>query len=70
MMTMLLIVLGSSLLLFVISLAYAVISNWLEEKTGLASLISDPLAEAGFKPKRTFDRAARRPVRILGTFIF
>lgn len=69
MMLSLTVVLGVSLLTFVASLAFAVVREWFEEKSGLGKTVSEQLAQTSFKPKRTFDRAARRPVRILGSFI-
>ncbi|NBX66371.1 MAG: hypothetical protein EBQ96_05185 [Proteobacteria bacterium] len=69
MMTSLTVVLGASLMMFVTSLAYAIVKDWLDERSGLHKAVSEQLAQTGFKPKRTFDRAARRPVRILGSFI-
>ncbi|MBU6235078.1 MAG: hypothetical protein KGQ41_04475 [Alphaproteobacteria bacterium] len=69
MMTGLIVIFGASLTMFVSSLAYAIVKDWQEERSGLSKLVKDQLAQTGFQPKRTFDRAARRPVRILGSFI-
>lgn len=69
MMLSLTVVLGVSLLTFIASLAFAVIREWFEERSGLGKTVAEQLSQTAFKPKRTFDRAARPPVRILGSFI-
>lgn len=65
MMTGLSIVLGTSLMLFVGSLVYAVIQDWISNRRFFQNLVTEQMAGAGHH----FHRAARRPVRVLGSFL-
>jgi hypothetical protein len=70
MMTGLSIVLGTSLLLFVGSLAYAVVQDWIGTRRTYQKIIAEHAAQSGHYPmQRNFRRAAQRPARILGSFI-
>lgn len=69
MMTGLSIVLATSLMLFVGSLAYAVVQDWVGNRRVFQKIIAEHLAQSGHHPARNFKRAARRPARILGSFI-
>lgn len=64
------IVLGASLLLFVGSLAYAVLEDWAYNNRIFQKLVAEQVEQAARQEMpRTFQRAARRPARVLGSFI-
>jgi hypothetical protein len=68
MMTGLSIVLALSLMLFIGSLIYAVVQDWLGNRHTFQQIIAEHMAQSGhYQPK--FERAARRPARVLGTFL-
>ena len=68
MITGLTIVLLASLALFVATLAFALFEDLLDARSETV-LPDDNHLKAPYRPKSTFDRAARRPMRFLGTFI-
>ena len=68
MMTGLGIILAASLMLFVGSLVYAVVADWLSSKA-FYKMIADSTAPTAHSVQRNFHCAARRPARVLGSFI-
>lgn len=70
MMTGLSVVLAATMLLFISSLVFAVVEDWLHNRSNIHKMVADHLAQAGLPVQRNFSRAARRPARVLGTYIF
>jgi hypothetical protein len=70
MMTGLGIVLAVSLILFVASLAYAMVQDWFGNNRTFNRMIAEQAAQSGhFSMRRNFAVNARPPVRVLGSFI-
>lgn len=72
MMTGLSVVLGASLILFLGSLVFAVLEDWVLNRRAIQKLLAEHAAQAGIGDpvQRNFHRAARQPARVLGTYIF
>lgn len=72
MMTGLSVVLAATLFLFIGSLIFAVVEDWINNRFNLQKMVADQLAQAGIAVpmQRNFHRAARRPARVLGSYIF
>lgn len=71
MMTGLTIVLAVNLLLFLGALLFAVAKDWVDGHTGLYRKVSEQVVQPGGLPVQfKFHRAARRPMRVLGSYIF
>ncbi len=68
MMTGLGILLGTSLLMFVGSLLYAVIADWVGSNRAFRQMVADHVRPS-HSVQRNFQFAARRPARVLGSFI-
>jgi len=69
MMTELTIALGASLVLFLGSLVYAIVQDWMEGQNVYQKMLTEQKGQSGFHPKNVFGRAARKPMRVLGSFI-
>lgn len=70
MMTGLTVVLGTSLLLFVGSLVYAIVQDWVSGNRLFKKIVAEHVAQSGLHPMQmSFNRTARRPSRVLGSFI-
>jgi hypothetical protein len=71
MMTGLGIVLGASLVLFIGTLVYAVVQDWKNNRRILQQLVAEQAARSGLPDpmQRNFRRAARRPARVLGSYL-
>ncbi|MCB1538345.1 MAG: hypothetical protein H6865_05005 [Rhodospirillales bacterium] len=62
------IVLGASLMLFVSAILWAVLADWLGSRD-FYKMLADTAAPAPHRVQRNFHQAARRPARVLGSFI-
>lgn len=69
MVTDLMVVLGASLVLFVLSLAYAVVAAWLHDRRAEHMMVAEHTGLTQYHPRDSFVAAARPPVRFLGSFI-
>jgi|GEM_PF-2603953 len=71
MMTGLSVILAASLFLFIGSLVFAVCEDWLTNRRTIQKMVAEQLQSTLAAPmQRNFHRAARRPARVLGTYIF
>jgi hypothetical protein len=69
MMTGLSFMIGASLALFIGSLAYVAVQDWISSRRFFQNQTADYLGQSGHHFMHDFHRAARRPVRFLGSFL-
>lgn len=69
MLTGLTVILIATLFLFLSSLVFAVVEDWLQNRGNTQKFVADQIAHVT-PIQRNFHRAARRPARVLGTYIF